>query len=357
MRRPGLFAFWVVVLAGIGGGAAYLQYLGPPPPPAPVMPPPPPSVPQAAPQPAPQPATQPAPVAAAVVPVLKPPPPVVPAMDLGTHGTLARGMQVPGPRATLLVPSAINAEWLLPRIGPDGSAPMQVYAASQAPPGGAAPPPDAPLVAVIVAGIGNDPALAKAASALLPPPVSLGISPYGVNIQEAAEAARGSGHETLLVLPMPGLLAGAPLAQNQATLDWSMAQIEGYAGVTDAFGPAMGGGFMADPASRNWLLKNIAQRGLYYVEGDPDAGAAPYVTGRTADIVIDAADGAANEDAKLGALLTDAQEQHAALGILVNPTPAALHSLAEWTAALPGEGVQLVPASALVVAPDAVVKP
>jgi polysaccharide deacetylase 2 family uncharacterized protein YibQ len=154
------------------------------------------------------------------------------------------------------------------------------------------------------------------------------------------------------VLPIPGLLAGYPQRQNQSTLDWSMAQFQGYAGVTDAFSPAMGGGFLANQAAKTWLLTTIARQGLFYIEGDPNAGAAPYTAGRGADIVIDAADGPADEAVKLSALITEAESQHAALGLMLNPTPEALRDLDLWASTLVNEDVLLVPASALVQPPD-----
>jgi polysaccharide deacetylase 2 family uncharacterized protein YibQ len=348
------------------GGAGYLQYLGPPPVQQAAMahsPAPPGSDPPAAVL-TPRPATS--------VRTLPPLPPLDPQVTLAgsqvaaapaiagqdlnavvpTGSPLPHGAPIPGPSAALLAASSIDPHWQVPRIAPDGATPMQVYASSQLPPPDSAVlPPDVPRVAMIIAGLGDDPDLTEQATEL-PPEFSLALSPYGKNVTQAAAAARASGHETLLLLPMPGLLAAAPEAQNRATLDWSMAQFQGYAGVTDAFGPAMGGGFMATPQARDWLLTSIAQRGLFYIEGDPNAGTAPFAAGATADIVIDASDGQDDEIVKLAALVTDAESQHAALGIMLNPTPAALRDLAEWSETLVNEDILLVPVSALVQPPD-----
>jgi polysaccharide deacetylase 2 family uncharacterized protein YibQ len=339
-RRRGLIVFWALILAGAAGGAGYLQHLGPPP--GAVAPLPAPAPPAPAAQPA-APAPAPPPQAAQAAP----PPPAV-ATTVGVQSGLARGVPIPSPSPKLLTASAINHQWLIPRIGADGATPMQTYAASQLPPAAAdLLPPDAPRIALIVAGLGDDLALAQVAASL-PPQISLALSPYGKTVVQAAAAARAAGHETLLILPMPGLLAAAPEQQNQATFDWSMAQWQGYAGVTDAFGPAMGGGFMANDTAKTWLLTDIARRGLFYIEGDLNAGAAPYVTSRSADIVLDDGQNQADEAAKLGSLVTVAESQHAALGIMLNPTPAALRTLAGWTDTLANEDILLVPASALV---------
>jgi len=336
-RRPwGLIAFWVVVLAGIGGGAAYLQYLGPPP--AVV-------------------ATAGLPVAAK--PVVKTAPPASPAVggltvkgSLGAASSLTAGAMIPLPEPKLLGPSDSNPLWLEPQIAADGTTPMKAYAAAA--PAGVA---DTPEVAIMVAGLGDDIAQSLTATTLLPAAVSLAISPYGHQLPATQVAARATGHEMILILPMPALLVSLPLSQNQGTLDWSMAQIQGYAGVTDAFGPDMSGGFMDDAFSKSWLLTNIATRGLFFVEGNTNAETNPLVWGRTADQVIDPANGAAEESADLAELAAAAQSQHTALGILLNPTPDAVKALAAWCGTLAQQGIRLVPVSALIVPPVALPAP
>jgi polysaccharide deacetylase 2 family uncharacterized protein YibQ len=131
-----------------------------------------------------------------------------------------------------------------------------------------------------------------------------------------------------------------------------MAQFGGYAGVTDAFSPAMGGGFLVDAASKTWLMTDIARKGLFYIEGDTPSGTPPLTAGRTADIVIDAADGPADESVKLASLITEADSQQTALGIMLDPTPDALRTLQSWATDLTKKDVLLVPVSALVQPPD-----
>jgi polysaccharide deacetylase 2 family uncharacterized protein YibQ len=337
--RWGLVSFWAAVFIITAGGVAYLQALGPPGQQAAIPASPAPAA--AAPPPGPAPA--------------KPLPPADPEMALtGGLDTVPppHGAPIASPNPALLAASTVDPRWQIPRIAADGATPMQVYAASQLPPPDSAIlPPDVPRVAMIIAGLRDDPTLTQQAIAL-PSEFSLGLSPYGKTVTQEAAAARAAGHETLLLLPMPGLLAGAPEAQNRATLDWALSQFQGYAGVTDAFGPAMGGGFMADPAARAWLLTRIARAGLFYIEGDPNAGTPPFAAGATADIVIDASDGPDDELVKLAALVTDAESQHSALGIMLNPTPEALRDLAEWSDTLVNEDILLVPVSALVQPPD-----
>jgi polysaccharide deacetylase 2 family uncharacterized protein YibQ len=332
----GLIVFWAVVLAGIAGGAAYLQYLGPPPAAlagAGVI--------------APKTVTAAAPPAGAA-PIGQ----LTVEGSLGANSKLQAGLAIPPPEPGLLAPSADNPKWLVPQIGADGATPMQVYAASdRLAPNAPLAGPDTPEVAIMVAGLGDDISQSLTATSILPAAVSLALTPYGAQLPATEAAARATGHEMILVLPMPALLASLPLTQNQGTLDWAMSQIQGYAGVTDAFGPDMSGGFMNDLFSKSWLLTNIATRGLFFIEGNTDAETNPLVWGRTADEVIDPANGMAEESAQLDALAAAAQSQHTALGILLNPTPEAVKALAAWCATLPPQGIRLVPVSALVVPP------
>jgi polysaccharide deacetylase 2 family uncharacterized protein YibQ len=331
----GLIAFWVVVLAGIGAGAGYLQYLGPPDVVAtsgpPALPAPKPVVNAAAKPPAPKPAPQ---IGELTV-----------KGSLGATSTLPEGAAIPPPNPKLLAASDSNPKWLEPQIGADGATPMHEYAAGA--PSGAT----GPELAIMVAGLGDDISQSLTATSLLPPAVSLAISPYGHQLPATQNAARATGHEMILILPTPALLVSLPLTENQGTLDWAMAQIAGYAGVTDAFGPDMSGGFMNDAFSKSWLLTNIATRGLFYIEGNTNIETNPLVWGRTADEVMDSANGTAEENAELTALAATAQSQHTALGILLNPTPDAVKILADWCKTLAAQGISLVPVSALVVPP------
>lgn len=309
-RRWGLVMFWAVILSGAAAGCGYLQYLGPPPPGF---------------------YDTPVPIKVGAQAAASPP-------AAAQQAAPQARQQAGQPLAPALAAASVTASPKLLAAG--------VQAATSIP-----PPANVARVAVVIAGLGDDLALSQMA-ANLPPAFAMALSPYGKSVTQAAAAARYNGHETLLLLPMPGLLAGASPHQNAATLQWAMAQFQGYAGVTDAFGPAMGGGFMAYQPAKTWLMANIARHGLFYIEGDPGATALLYAAGRKADLIIDAAYGAAAETKGLAALVTDGQSRHAALAVLLNPTPAALQILRGWSATLATRGAVLVPVSALVRPPD-----
>ena len=85
---------------------------------------------------------------------------------------------------------------LLPRIGEDGTRPLEAYARPADAPGGTA------RIAIVVGGIGiagdtTDQALSK-----LPGAVTLAFAPYGSNLPRGLARARAGGHEIHLQKPL-----------------------------------------------------------------------------------------------------------------------------------------------------------
>jgi polysaccharide deacetylase 2 family uncharacterized protein YibQ len=361
--RKALIAFWGAVVAVFAIGAGVLQYLGPPkPPPLPmaaivhgaaVLPV------AAAPVPPKQGAAKPAiAMQAAFKPAVPSPAATLPSMSaMGTGSVLPVGMPIPPPNPVLLGPAVSNPNWQVPKIGPNGQAPMQAYAATV--PAGAGP-----RVAILVAGMGDDDAQSQEALTMLPAPVSLGITPYGAHSADVAGLARASGHETILEIPMQArdpatenagneaLVMAGPITVDQPMLDWSLAKVQGYAGVTDAIGASQGAGFMDNPNAKSWLLQEIADKGLFFIDAR-QTGTTAYAWNRTADVVIDPIGAPEQESAQLASLTAIAKAQGSALGILMIPTPNAVQMVQSWAQSLRAEGVTLVPVSALVLPPTA----
>ena len=359
-RNPALMAlgwFWAVVLVMGLGGAGVLQVLGPPAanhvaasPPAPVSPPamPPPAVAAAA---APPPASSsPAPVA---------PAPVSPAPPSGPR---APGSAIPAGDVALLEPSGLADGSMLPRIGPDGRAPMRVYA-------GGAPAKDArPRVALLLGDFGMREADGEEALRMLPPAISFVVSPYAVRPGELIVQARASGHELWLALPMeprgfplddPGnraMLTGAPPAQNEAQLRWVLSRLQGYAGTTGALGSQRGERFAASGQMAD-VLAELGRRGLMYVDPRVDGqlpalpAGTPAPPRRAVDLVIDEPGVRTEIEAKLARLEQIARDRGSALGLASAPVPVTVERLAAWVSLLNERGVVLVPASALLLTP------
>jgi polysaccharide deacetylase 2 family uncharacterized protein YibQ len=293
----------------------------------------------------------------------KPPAPAMAqptASAMGTGSNLAAGQPIPPPISGLLAPSVSNPAWLVPQIGSDGLTPMRAYAA-------AAPLAQnlagtRPHVAILVAGIGDDDVASQESVTSLPAAVSLALTPYGQHTPDIATLARAAGHETLLAIPMQeadpatenagneALVMAGPITQDRPMLDWNLSRIEGYAGVTDAIGVTQGAGFMDNPNAKAWLLQEVADKGLFFIDARP-TGPSPYAWNRTADIVIDPVQAPEKEAAQLAELAADAKLQGSAMGILLSPVPSAVQNLRSWLQTLNAQGITLVPVSALVQRP------
>ncbi len=244
----------------------------------------------------------------------------------------------------------------LPRRGRDGATPAQVYARPLAlqP----AFKPGTPRVAILVAGMGLDRAATDEAIRRLPPEVSLAFAPYGAEGGRQAAEARAAGHEILLQSPMepfnpadspgPHVLRLGDAAATLNDLHWQMSRFSGYIGLVNF----LGGRFTADEAATQALMKELANRGLDYV----DDGSSPQSLAReaalangvgfaNADLRLDAARGAAAIDAALLRLETLARQKGVAIGYAAG-LPEASARIARFAADLKRDGVVLIPVSA-----------
>jgi hypothetical protein len=343
MARPRLFAgwrglglFWAGLVVVLAAGAGTLQMLGPPPP-------------------------RPVKVAVAVAPPVAPaiPKPVVQAPPKPKPPPNDQpGRDTPGPVSDpdpgLLEPApGVSSAGSVPIIAMDGRMPMQVYAA------GFDRSSQRPRVGLIVAGIGLSDAESTAAIRSLPGGISLAISPYAVAPGKILSLARMAEHEYLLSVPMepqgypnndPGphaLMTNLTPAQNLERLNWVLARVGGYAGVTGALGGMRGERFEAMSDELDPVLAEIGGRGLYWIDTRPGTGPMPKVWSRAIDLVIDEPASQANIDAKLDQLASLAQDRGVALGLATAPRPVTVDRIAAWTNGLTARGLALAPVSAL----------
>jgi polysaccharide deacetylase 2 family uncharacterized protein YibQ len=246
----------------------------------------------------------------------------------------------------------------LPKIGADGAKPMDVYARPIA----SSPKlvADAPRLALVVGGLGLNPAVTTRAIEQLPEEVTLAFAPYGQNVEQLAARARARGHETLLQAPMepfdeaqnnPGphtLLTGAPSGARLDDLRWLLSRFVGYAGVMNFLGAR----FTADEKALNSALAEIAARGLFYLDDrtSPQSLAATTASRLSlpfarVDVVIDAKESPAAIDAALLELETRARQKGVAIGF-VSAFPDAVARVARFARDLEKRGVALAPVTA-----------
>jgi len=250
----------------------------------------------------------------------------------------------------------------IPRLGPEGLRPADVYA-QRPDPGKAAG--NTPRIAIIVGGLGIGASGTAEALAKLPAPVTLAFAPYGNDVDRLVARARGEGHEVLLQVPMepfdypdndPGpqtLLTSLGPEQNIDRLHWLMSRFQGYVGIANY----MGARFTSLDASLTPVLRETAKRGLLYVDdGSSPRSLASQIAGANsmafarADLVLDAVPTPVEIDRALARLEAAANERGFAIG-MANALPAVIERLAAWVKAIESRGFVLVPVTAVAVKP------
>ncbi len=247
---------------------------------------------------------------------------------------------------------------LVPRIRADGARPSEVYAHPAGSSGGL--PQGAPRIALLIGGMGLAPRATETAIASLPGAVTLGFAPYGPDLPRETARAREAGHEVVLQIPMepfdsprdnPGphtLLAGAGKAANIDNLAWLMSRFTGYAGVANF----LGGKLTADAKALTPVLREIAARGLFYVDDGTSAQSlamtlAPgqALAAARADVVLDSTAEPEAIETALARLEAIARDKGVAIGV-ASALPASVETIGRFARALEARGIALIPLSA-----------
>lgn len=246
---------------------------------------------------------------------------------------------------------------LIPKIGADGTRPIEAYAR----PVGALAAAGTSRVAIVVGGLGISAVGTESAINRLPPDVTLAFAPYGSDLGRVSASARQAGHEILLQIPLepfdypnndPGphtLRVNVGRTENIDRLHWLMARIDAYVGVVGY----MGARFTAEPAALGPVLEEIGSRGLLYLDDGASARsrareiAGDRVPFAKADLVLDAVTTPADIDDRLLQLEQLAMERGYAIG-MASAFPVSIDRIAEWAKTAADRGVILVPLTALV---------
>jgi polysaccharide deacetylase 2 family uncharacterized protein YibQ len=247
----------------------------------------------------------------------------------------------------------------IPRIGADGARPSEVYARRPAVSSGGLAQ-GSPRIALLIGGMGLAPRATESAIASLPGAVTLGFAPYGADLARETARAREAGHEVVLQIPMepfdfprdnPGphtLLAGPGKAANIDHLIWLMSRFTGYAGVANF----LGGKLTADAKALTPVLREIAARGLFYVDDGTSAQSlamtlAPgqALSAARADVVLDSTAEPEAIEAALTRLEAIAHDKGVAIGV-ASALPPSIAIIGRFARALEARGIALIPLSA-----------
>jgi uncharacterized protein len=249
----------------------------------------------------------------------------------------------------------------IPRVSLDGARALVAYArpVTESPANS-----KMPRIAIVVSGLGIG--SSNTAEALkLPGPVSLAFAPYGTDLERVAARARAEGHELLLQLPMepfdypdndPGpqtLLTSLAPEQNIDRMHWLMSRFQGYVGVANY----MGSRFTANDASFAPMLREVAKRGLMYLDdGTSPRSLAGQIAGANSlpfaktNVVIDAVPTPNEIDRALARLESMARDAGLAVGV-ATALPVSIAHIAKWAKGAEARGFLLVPISAAAIKP------
>lgn len=255
-----------------------------------------------------------------------------------------------------------GATGVIPRRGPDGARPMDVYSR----------PPDTEgnfgvaRVVLIVGGLGISQTSTQQAVKQLPGAVTLAFAPYGNSLARWMQEARKSGHELLLQLPLepfdyprndPGphtLKTGVSAVENIADLHWSMSRLTNYVGVVNF----LGGKFLTDPDAMKPVFDQLAERGLLFVDdgtlrntASDDVAKASLLPYARVDTLIDATRTRREITRQLTLLSEQAKRTGLAIG-MANAFPETIEMIASYAAQASRLGIEITPVSAIVRDPE-----
>lgn len=247
----------------------------------------------------------------------------------------------------------------LPKRGPDGQRPMDIYARPWSGQRG-------PRIAIVIGGLGLSQTGSQNAIRVLPGEVTLAFSPQGNSLLRWMQDARRTGHEILMQVPLepfgypqvnPGrdtLTVSADAATNLDRLHHAMARITNYTGIMNY----MGAQFTADQAAMEPVMGDITKRGLLYLDDGTSArSVADEVAQKegtpfaAADVLIDDVQDRGAILKKLDELERIARAQGSAIGT-GSAFDVTVAAVASWVKEAKLRGIEIVPVSALVRDPE-----
>lgn len=279
-------------------------------------------------------------------------------------------------------PAAAPGQYI-PATGSDYSAPLiraPIPGYSQQGPFGAVPSPnaagqtpfdayakpfaarkDSTKVAIIVRGLGLNPAITQRAINELPAEVTLSFAPHATGLQAWIDKARAKGHEVVLEVPMepynlaqanpadipPFLLrADVTPADNARMLDRILSRAQGYFAVTNFYGEL----FLDSPIKAAPIFGQLRNTGLGFIYSESDqsgriealATGMPWTQGRA---YIDLGEGAARVQSTLVALEASTNPGGDIPLAVGGALPATLDGIIVWASTLEDTGTIIVPVS------------
>lgn len=241
----------------------------------------------------------------------------------------------------------------LPVRGADGERAFDIYARPWSGARGA-------RVVIIVGGLGLSQTGTQHAIATLPEDITLAFAANGNSLQRWMQEARRAGHEILLQVPFepfdypandPGagtLTVAAGAEANLADLHTAMARITNYTGITNF----MGGRFLADSEALEPVMRDLAARGIMFLDDGTSAQSLTDHFAKTlgipfaaSDMVLDATQERGSILAKLDELERIARRNGIAIGV-ASAFEVSVDAIRTWSEEVRARGIEIVSASA-----------
>jgi polysaccharide deacetylase 2 family uncharacterized protein YibQ len=247
----------------------------------------------------------------------------------------------------------------LPKRAADGRRPVDVYARPWSGARGA-------RVAIVIGGLAVSQTGTQEAIAKLPPEVTLAFASSGNSIDRWMQAARQSGHEILMQLPLepfdypnvnPGrstLTVDASPEENTANLHWVLGRTTNYTGVMNY----MGARFVADATAMKPLMEELGQRGLLYLDDGVSARSTAQDAAGKSGVPFAAGDTIIDDVQERGAILKKLDQLEAtarAKGFALGTGSAfnmTVDAVVTWVNEARKRGIEIVPVSAVANDPE-----
>ncbi|MEQ8480143.1 MAG: divergent polysaccharide deacetylase family protein [Hoeflea sp.] len=252
-----------------------------------------------------------------------------------------------------------TAHGVLPIRGENGERAFDIYARPWSGARGA-------RVAIIVGGLGLSQTGTQEAIATLPEEITLAFAANGNSLKRWMQEARRQGHEILLQVPFepfdypandPGprtLTVAAGPEANLEDLHAAMGRISNYTGITNF----MGGRFLSDPEALEPVMRDLADRGLMFVDDGTSAQSLTDRFARTlgipfaaADMVLDATQERGYILSRLDDLERSARRNGTAIGV-ASAFGVSVEAIAAWANEAKARGIEIVSASAVADDPE-----
>jgi polysaccharide deacetylase 2 family uncharacterized protein YibQ len=247
----------------------------------------------------------------------------------------------------------------LPIRSVDGRRPVDVYARPWSGTRGA-------RVVIVIGGLGLSQTGTQYAIQKLPGTVTLAFAPQGNSLDRWMRDARQTGHELLMQVPFepydypnvnPGrntLTVEASAAENLRSLHWALSRITNYTGIMNY----MGARFVADESAMDPVMKDLARRGLLYLDDGTSARSVapqlalkdgvPFAEG---DLTIDTSRDRGDILKKLDQLEATARAKGFAIGT-GSAFQVTVDTVADWINEAVKRGVEIVPVTAVMTDPE-----